>query len=65
MESPGETGYPEWNLLKSWATSDGIHNGAIYVLLFSSSYYQMESRCTDKMGALDGIKIETKNCCHG
>jgi hypothetical protein len=43
MESPEEKGYPGWNLLKSWATSDGIHNGVIYVLLFSSGYYQMES----------------------
>jgi hypothetical protein len=36
------------DLLKSWVTLDGIHNKAIYMLLFPSSYLQMEP--TEKAG---------------
>jgi hypothetical protein len=35
-------GYPGWNLLKSSATSDGIHSGAICMLLFPLGYFKMK-----------------------
>ncbi len=42
MEPTEEMGYPGWNLLKSWATSDGLHSASIYMLLFPLGYPLME-----------------------
>jgi hypothetical protein len=41
----------------------GIHSASMYMLQFPVGYLQMES--IEEIGLLDGIKTETKNCCHG
>jgi hypothetical protein len=62
-EPTEEIGYPGWNLLKRWATSDGNHSAAIYMLLFPLGYLPMESK--QEIGHPGCNQDGTKNCCHG
>ncbi len=63
MDFTEKMSYHGWDSQKSWTPSAGIPSGAICELLFPLGYFKMES--TEEMTTIDGIKSQTKNCCHG
>jgi hypothetical protein len=54
MKPTEEMGYPGWDLLNSWAISDGIHTAAVYMLLDTTGHLQMESK--EKISTLKRLK---------